>query len=73
MAIAKENPATDDDGVAQEFQAKNELPPHNEGKSQTQAARRDAPVVCPTCGRRVKRQMRGQLYCSARCRDRGRN
>jgi len=66
------NPAAGDDGVRQELQAKNELPLHNERKNQTQAARRDAPVVCPTCGRRVKRQMRRQRYCSARCRDRGR-
>jgi hypothetical protein len=44
----------------------------NERKNQRQATRRDAPVVCPTCGRRAERQMRGQCYCSARCRERGR-
>jgi len=37
-----------------------------------QASRRDQPVVCATCGRKVARRMRGQHYCSARCRDRGR-
>jgi hypothetical protein len=58
MAIAKENAAGDE-----------ELPLHNE---RTQATRRDAPVVCPTCGRRAERKMRGQRYCSTRCRDRGR-
>ncbi len=35
------------------------------------ARRRDEPVVC-TCGRKVERRMRGQRYCCARCRDRGR-
>ena len=44
----------------------------NERKNQRQATRRDAPVVCPTCGRRAERKMRGQRYCSARCRNRGR-
>lgn len=34
---------------------------------------RFAPVSCAVCGRRVERRMRGQLYCSPRCRDRGRN
>jgi hypothetical protein len=34
------------------------------------ASRRDAPVICPVCERRVDRQMRGQRYCSRRCRQR---
>jgi hypothetical protein len=33
------------------------------------ASRRDAPVVCPICERRVARRMRGQRYCSKRCRQ----
>ena len=33
------------------------------------ASRRDAPVICPVCERRVDRQMRGQRYCSRRCRQ----
>jgi hypothetical protein len=33
-------------------------------------ARRDAPVVCPSCGRTVKRKSRQQTYCSRRCRQR---
>jgi hypothetical protein len=33
-------------------------------------ARRDAPVVCPSCGRAVKRKSRQQAYCSRRCRQR---
>jgi len=33
------------------------------------ASRRDAPVICPVCERRVDRQMRGQSYCSRRCRQ----
>ena len=33
---------------------------------------RNAPVMCASCGRKVERRMRGQRYCSARCRDRGR-
>jgi hypothetical protein len=37
-----------------------------------QASRRDAPVICANCGRKVLRRMRGQRFCSARCRDRGR-
>jgi hypothetical protein len=36
------------------------------------ASRCDSLVVCAACGRKVARQMRGQRYCSARCRDRGR-
>ena len=36
------------------------------------ASRRDSLVTCESCGRRVERQMRGQKYCSARCRDLGR-
>jgi hypothetical protein len=38
--------------------------PHN--------ARRDAPVICKNCGRKVTRKMRGQRYCSPKCCDRGR-
>jgi hypothetical protein len=37
---------------------------------QGHARRRDAPVVCPVCERRVPRRMRGQRYCSRRCRQR---
>jgi predicted nucleic acid-binding Zn ribbon protein len=36
------------------------------------ATRRDVPVMCATCGKVVERRMRGQICCSARCRDRGR-
>jgi hypothetical protein len=36
------------------------------------ASRRDSLVTCETCGREVPRQMRGQRFCSAKCRDRGR-
>ena len=37
-------------------------------------SRRDEPVVCesPGCGRKVERRMRGQRFCSARCRERAR-
>jgi hypothetical protein len=35
------------------------------------AARRDAPVLCRVCGRRVERAARQQLYCSRACRERG--
>jgi hypothetical protein len=35
------------------------------------AARRDIPVVCRVCGRRVERAARQQLYCSRVCRERG--
>ena len=31
--------------------------------------RKDAPVVCAACGRRVGRKARQQRYCSDRCRD----
>jgi hypothetical protein len=34
------------------------------------AGRRDLPVVCAACGRRVERTARGQLYCGTRCRKR---
>jgi hypothetical protein len=33
------------------------------------ASRQDAPVICPVCERRVDRRMRGQRYCSRRCRQ----
>jgi hypothetical protein len=33
------------------------------------SARRDAPVICAACGRRVARRARQQRYCSDRCRD----
>jgi predicted nucleic acid-binding Zn ribbon protein len=36
------------------------------------ATRRDSPVTCATCGKTVERRMRAQIYCSSRCRDRGR-
>lgn len=36
------------------------------------ASRRDQPVICETCGRKVERRMRGQRYCKPRCRGRGR-
>jgi len=31
--------------------------------------RKDAPVTCAACGRRVARKARQQRYCSDRCRD----
>jgi hypothetical protein len=34
-----------------------------------QSARRDAPVICAACGRRVARKSRQQKFCSDRCRD----
>jgi hypothetical protein len=33
------------------------------------ASRRNAPVICPVCKRRVDRRDRGQRYCSRRCRQ----
>jgi len=33
------------------------------------AARRDAPVNCPCCGREVQRRARQQRFCSKRCRQ----
>jgi hypothetical protein len=33
------------------------------------ASQHNAPVICPVCERRVDRQMRGQRYCSRRCRQ----
>jgi hypothetical protein len=34
------------------------------------APRRDSPVTCPACGKRVSRKGRSQIYCSRRCRQR---
>jgi hypothetical protein len=34
---------------------------------------RNGPVICAVCGKRTERKMRGQRYCSARCRDRSRS
>jgi hypothetical protein len=33
------------------------------------SARKDAPVICAACGRRVARKSRQQRFCSGRCRD----
>jgi hypothetical protein len=33
------------------------------------ASRRDAPVRCATCGRKVERRARQQRFCSSRCRQ----
>lgn len=38
----------------------------------THALRRDAPVICASCGRQVQRQSRQQRFCSARCKEKGR-
>src|SRR5262245_1775868 len=38
----------------------------------TRALRRDAPVICLSCGRQVARQARQQRFCSPRCKEKGR-
>jgi hypothetical protein len=38
-------------------------------RSSYRAARRDAPVSCPSCGRKVQRRARQQRFCSRRCRQ----
>jgi hypothetical protein len=38
----------------------------------TRALRRDAPVICSSCGRQIARQARQQRFCSARCKEKGR-
>jgi len=38
-------------------------------RARAQAGRRDEPVICQYCGRKVRRKMRGQRYCSRRCRQ----
>jgi hypothetical protein len=40
-------------------------------KAAFKASRRDAPVVCASCGRQVRRRGRLQRYCSTRCRKCG--
>jgi len=40
-------------------------------KAAFKASRRDAPVVCASCGRQLRRRGRRQRYCSTRCRKRG--
>jgi len=40
-------------------------------RSSYRAARRDAPVNCPSCGREVPRRARQQRFCSRRCRQKG--
>jgi len=39
------------------------------GHSGKQNIKRDAPVTCDACGRRVVRKSRQQKFCSDRCRD----
>jgi hypothetical protein len=41
----------------------------NESSLDRNSAHRDSPVVCPRCGRQTRRRMRGQRYCSKRCRQ----
>jgi hypothetical protein len=41
-------------------------------KTKEVATRRDEPIVCAKCGKRTKRRMRGQKYCSRVCRERAR-
>jgi len=38
--------------------------------SKAVVSRRDAPVSCATCGRKVERRARQQRFCSDRCRNR---
>ena len=47
-----------------------EHPPVTPQAASRSAARRDAPVRCPSCGREVRRKARQQVYCSTRCRER---
>ena len=35
------------------------------------ADRRDAVVICPSCGKRIARKARQQRFCSVKCRQRG--
>jgi hypothetical protein len=42
---------------------------HSAGHSGKQNIKRDAPVACQSCGRKVTRKSRQQKYCSNRCRD----
>jgi hypothetical protein len=44
-------------------------PSHRAPRVGAQTSHRDAPVVCPVCERRVARRMRGQRFCSKRCRQ----
>jgi len=43
------------------------------GERKALATRHDEPVVCAKCGKRTKRHMRGQKYCSRICRERSRD
>jgi endogenous inhibitor of DNA gyrase (YacG/DUF329 family) len=38
-------------------------------RASTSNARRDTPVKCAACGKATERKMRGQRYCSKRCRQ----
>jgi endogenous inhibitor of DNA gyrase (YacG/DUF329 family) len=40
------------------------------GQTFREASRRDSPVTCVACGKRVGRRGRKQKYCSRRCRQR---
>jgi hypothetical protein len=42
------------------------------GRGKDLATRSDEPVVCAKCGKKAKRRMRGQKYCSRICRERDR-
>ena len=45
---------------------------NNSKKLKELALRRDEPVVCAKCGKKIQRLMRGQKYCSRVCRERDR-
>ena len=46
------------------------LQDHGLAACATSSPRRDSPVTCRACGKRVSRRGRSQIYCSRRCRQR---
>src|SRR5262245_20526351 len=66
MGRTKTNPGASD---ARAERILSDLEQRETPRNSYRAARRDAPVNCPSCGREVQRRARQQRFCSRRCRQ----
>jgi|SRR5262249_20241820 len=62
----RSNPGAGDAGAGRIL---SDLEQRETPRNSYRAARRDAPVNCPSCGREVQRRARQQRFCSRRCRQ----
>jgi len=62
----RSNPGAGDAGAGRIL---SDLEQRETPRNSYRAARRDAPVNCPSCGREVQRRARQERFCSRRCRQ----